>query len=249
MRNKPDRPSPPLGCEEIHTFLLGAGALALGAAAIFFIAANWEALGRLGRFVLLEGGLFLSVLGALRFPPPSRAASALLLAASLLTGALLALTGQTYQLGADRWELFAWWAGLILPWVLIARSQLLWGLWALIFQTALWLYSIGSNSFIPLLHPDASYRFGDPELALLVDLAFLLLFEAAVGGGRRSVSTRRGSWSPPEARPRRSGRCWGGIRFPKRFSSPCSGSSPWAGSTAWFIGSFRSWPSEPWAYS
>ena len=49
---------------------------------------------------------------------PARPSCVLL---SLLTGALLALSGQVYQTGADTFELFAWWAVLILPWVLVSR--------------------------------------------------------------------------------------------------------------------------------
>ena len=48
-----------------------------------------------------------------------RAGKAALLAASLFVGALLALIGQIYQTGADTFEMFAAWAALILPWVLV----------------------------------------------------------------------------------------------------------------------------------
>jgi len=54
------------------------------------------------------------------------ASKALLLAASLFTGALLALVGQTYQTGADPWELFAVWALCILPWTLLSRLAAQW---------------------------------------------------------------------------------------------------------------------------
>ena len=52
------------------------------------------------------------------------AGKAALLAAALLTGGLLALIGQTYQTGADTFELFATWAALILPWVLAIQQGL-----------------------------------------------------------------------------------------------------------------------------
>ena len=54
---------------------------------------------------------------------------ALLVLAGLFLGALLALLGQIYQTGADTWELFAWWALLLLPWALAGASQALWLLW------------------------------------------------------------------------------------------------------------------------
>ena len=66
---------------------------------------------------------------------------ALLALAGILLGALLALLGQTYQTGADTWELFAWWAVLLLPWALAAASQAVWLLWTLVVNVAmvLWL--------------------------------------------------------------------------------------------------------------
>ena len=52
-----------------------------------------------------------------------------MLFAALLVGALLALVGQTYQTGADTFELFAVCAAAILPWVLVACFPTLWVLW------------------------------------------------------------------------------------------------------------------------
>ena len=41
----------------------------------------------------------------------------------------MALFGQTYQTGADPWQLFFNWALLTLPWVLISRFNVMWLLW------------------------------------------------------------------------------------------------------------------------
>jgi uncharacterized membrane-anchored protein/uncharacterized membrane protein len=57
--------------------------------------------------------------------------------AGVLLGALLALVGQTYQTGADTWELFGWWALLLLPWALAARSQGVWLFWVVVANIAL----------------------------------------------------------------------------------------------------------------
>ena len=52
--------------------------------------------------------------------------------AALLIGPLLALYGQTYQLHADSWRLFAGWAALMLPWTLVANHRPLWlAFWAI----------------------------------------------------------------------------------------------------------------------
>jgi uncharacterized membrane protein len=69
-----------------------------------------------------------------------RYGNAALLAASLAIGALLALIGQTYQTGADTYELFTVWAVLILPWVLLARLPALWVLWLVIVHVAFLFY-------------------------------------------------------------------------------------------------------------
>lgn len=109
--------------------LRAAGLGALGAGALFFVAANWQDYGVLGRFVLLQSALLVSVLVALGRPPPLRVGQAALILATLLTGGLLALFGQSYQTGADVHELFFTWALLALPFALAGGSGALWALW------------------------------------------------------------------------------------------------------------------------
>ena len=83
----------------------------IAAAAVYFVAANWQALGRYAKFALVEGAArrrrSRSCAGAASTRSPGRAA---LFVAALLTGVLLALVGQVYQTGADTFELFAAWA-------------------------------------------------------------------------------------------------------------------------------------------
>ena len=52
----------------------------------------------------------------------------------------MAYYGQTYQTGADPWQLFANWALLIIPWVLIAKFPPLSMLWIVLVNLALTLY-------------------------------------------------------------------------------------------------------------
>ena len=116
------------------------GSVLLAASVVFFIAYNWDALGRFGKLALVEVlwlGAVVTAVSAGITRAPGKAA---LLAAALLTGALLALIGQTYQTGADTYELFATWAALILPWVLIARVAGLWLLWVALLNLAAMLY-------------------------------------------------------------------------------------------------------------
>ncbi|MGY4831626.1 DUF2157 domain-containing protein [Sphaerotilaceae bacterium SBD11-9] len=111
-----------------------------GFGVILWIAANWETLGRFGRFGLLM--VFVGVMGAgAAWRPAARAPLGLL--ALLGIGALFAYFGQTYQTGADPWQLFALWAVLALPLCLGARSDVLWAPWALVVATgvSLWVHA------------------------------------------------------------------------------------------------------------
>jgi uncharacterized membrane protein len=124
----------------IDYLLLAVGALSLAAGLVFFIAYNWTAIGRFAKFGLVEAVIALAVLAFLR-PDINRTASKFaLLVAAIALGVLLALFGQTYQTGADPWELFFNWALLILPWVVIARFAALWLLWLALLNLALVLY-------------------------------------------------------------------------------------------------------------
>src|SRR5215831_19164974 len=124
----------------LDRLLLWCGAVALAAAVVFFIAHNWNDLGKYAKFALVEALIVAAVLGYWRLGPDGASGKASLLVASILLGALLALFGQTYQTGADTWELFAMWAGLMLPWALVGRFAGLWMLWVAILNTAIVFY-------------------------------------------------------------------------------------------------------------
>lgn len=123
---------------------LAAGLVGLGA--MLWVAANWAELGRVPRFALLQGLLAASLLGA-AFRPAWRGALGLL--AVLALGGLLAFFGQTYQTGADAWQLFALWAGLALPLAWGARSELVWAPWTVVAVTAisLWMHTYGGGGW------------------------------------------------------------------------------------------------------
>jgi uncharacterized membrane protein len=117
-----------------------AGLLSLAAGVIFFIAANWDAFAVLGRFALV-GALLLACVGAALWrPPPQTLGRFALLGAFVVTGALLALYGQTYQTGANVYELFLSWTLLGLPFVIAAHWSVAWAAWILVLNVALALY-------------------------------------------------------------------------------------------------------------
>lgn len=105
-----------------------AGAL-VGLGLVMWVAANWDDFGRAGRFWLLQAVVVALGLGAAT-RPALRAPLGLL--TLLAVGALWAYFGQTYQTGADAWQLFALWAALTLPLALGARHDVVWAPWALV---------------------------------------------------------------------------------------------------------------------
>ena len=122
------QPSPALG-KLVERTLAVVATLLLGVGLVFWVAANWQEQTRQFKFLLLQALLAGSFVAALILP---RARTALLLLVMLAMGGLLAFVGQTYQTGADPWQLFAVWAGLALLAVLAARSDVLWSFWVLI---------------------------------------------------------------------------------------------------------------------
>ena len=124
----------------LDALLLWSGAVALAAAMVFFIAHNWNELGRYAKFALVEVPLAIAVVAYWRLGPERATGKAALLVAAILLGVLLALLGQTYQTGADTWELFATWAALITPWVIVGRFAGLWMLWLALLNVAIVLY-------------------------------------------------------------------------------------------------------------
>ena len=124
----------------IESLLIWLGGTALALALMFFIAYNWDSMGRFGKFSLIEVSLLLSLVVYWKLAPDSLAGRVSLLVSSLLVGVLLAFYGQTYQTGADTWELFWNWALLMLPWVLISRFVVQWLLWIALLNLAIVLY-------------------------------------------------------------------------------------------------------------
>lgn len=117
---------------------LGAGQFLTGV--VFFFAYNWNDLSDIAKFAVIETALVATVGGALLAGLDRAFGQMLLVAASVLTGVLLAVIGQVYQTGADAFELFVAWAVLILPWAVVSRHAAHWLLWLAVAEAALVLY-------------------------------------------------------------------------------------------------------------
>jgi uncharacterized membrane protein len=117
------------------------GVLSLAAGVIFLVAFNWKNLALYGRFAMVEVPLFAALVVAWIKGLENLSGKLALMLAFLLTGALLALFGQTYQTGADVYELFLGWAILTLPWICACRYAPCWALWLLVVNVAIGLYT------------------------------------------------------------------------------------------------------------
>lgn len=117
---------------------LGFGFLACGL--VFFFAYNWEAIGKIGKFALAAAFVLGALLVVLWQGVDNIAGQAALFAAGVGLGALLALIGQTYQTGADPFELFVLWAIMLLPLALLGQNTAMWLLWITISNLGLALY-------------------------------------------------------------------------------------------------------------
>lgn len=139
-----------------RTVLAGVGILGAalsGLGVIFWIAANWDSLGRFGQFALLQALIVAMCAGAILRP---QARLPLSLIALLAVGGLFAYFGQTYQTGADPWQLFAVWSLLILPLCLSLRHDVAWAPWCLVTLTAISLWV--------QVHLRASWGFASADL-------------------------------------------------------------------------------------
>jgi uncharacterized membrane protein len=173
----------------VDQFLLWLGTVLIATGVAFFIAHNWDALGRFAKLGLVEAALAVA-LGAVAWLGLERpTGKAALLGAAVLTGALLAFVGQTYQTGADTFELFAAWGLAILPWALLGRLPALWLLWLVIANLAVTLYYTTFHGLFGIL-------FG-PERLLWVLFAFntlaLVVWEALAHLGVDWLAAR---WAP-----------------------------------------------------
>lgn len=124
----------------LDRLLLAFGVLALAVGIIFFFAYNWHALDRLLKFALVDVAIIVALGFCWHLGLDRASGKASLLGAAIVVGALFALIGQTYQTGADTFELFAAWALAILPWAIVARFAPLWLLWLLLINLAAALY-------------------------------------------------------------------------------------------------------------
>jgi uncharacterized membrane protein len=135
----------------IDHLLLWLGGLALACSALFVIAYNWNDLGRFAKFGMMEGLIVFTILAYWKLDKDTVPAKLFLLMASIFVGVLLALYGQTYQTGADPWQLFFTWSLLMLPWAVIGRFSAIWILWVVLINLSIVLYYMAFRNVLWIL--------------------------------------------------------------------------------------------------
>ena len=155
-----------------------AGVLSLAAGMIFLVAFNWQELGIYGRFAMAELPIVLALVVAWKKGTAGLSGKLAMMLAVLLTGALLALAGQTYQTGADVYELFLGWAFLTMPWTIACRYAPCWALWLVVMNTGVALYSGSAHlGLFTFLWPER-WRWTPWALPFLFNLAAYVTVEA-----------------------------------------------------------------------
>ncbi len=120
------------------SLILGAALLLSGI--IFFFAFNWSRISGLMKLGIIELPLLGLILVVWKTGVQKLGGRMLLLSASTLVGVFLAVFGQTYQTGADAWQLFSLWSLLIIPWVFLSRFPGLYLLWIVLINIAVILH-------------------------------------------------------------------------------------------------------------
>lgn len=164
------------------------GTLFCAAAVIFFFAYNWSEMGRFAKFGLIEILIVGSLALCWRLGLDRMSGKAGLVLATLLIGALLALVGQTYQTGADTYELFAAWAVAVFAWVALGRFGPLWLVWiGLLNLAAIFYFHTFGGMFGMLFNPQKRLW-----ALFALNTAALMAWEVAAAQG---VAWLRERWS------------------------------------------------------
>lgn len=124
----------------IDLLMLGLGALLLVSGVIFFFAYNWKSLNYFIKFFIVQILIFGTLIIILKNGIDKIGGKVAVMATAILTGALLALIGQTYQTGADTYQLFMLWSIFILPLVILIKFPALWLIELILINTAIVLY-------------------------------------------------------------------------------------------------------------
>ncbi|MFD2100155.1 DUF2157 domain-containing protein [Flagellimonas iocasae] len=125
----------------LKLLLLALGVSFTAAGVIFFFAYNWADLHKFVKLGLIEFLIVSLILTAVFVKTKPLIKKMLLLAASLMVGALNAVFGQVYQTGADAYDFFLGWTLFVTIWVLFSNFAALWILFVTLLNLSLFFYA------------------------------------------------------------------------------------------------------------
>jgi len=152
----------------------------------YFFAHNWSGLTDNDKLVLSAGAILAALLGGTRLGFDTFPGKVLLFAASFLVGVFIGVFSSIYQSTAEDWTVFAFYAFLITPWVVLGRFPALWIFWITELNVALFFYwqkFLPEWDFDPNAHP--------LERAAMLSL---LLFNIAALACREIAARRGVAW-------------------------------------------------------
>jgi len=119
----------------VYYALLVSGAGFLISGIVFFFAFNWDHMPKTVKFSLIGVGLLLSVYFSLTNRVKEGIQKISLLASTVLVGVLMAVFGQTYQTGANAYDLFLTWLVVITPLTLLSKFTYQWLFYSILANT------------------------------------------------------------------------------------------------------------------
>ncbi len=183
LRRSMASPEPLAWRRFLSVVLLGLGSVLVLSGVVYFFAYNWVELHPFAKLGLLLTVITAACVAAWRLGETLAGQFALLFAA-VLVGPLLAVYGQTYQTGADAYELFIGWSLLVLPWVALARFAPRW----------LWLLLLVNTGL--LLFWDQIVTRNETVLGLVLALLNGVAWALHERFAARGVSWLQGRWMP-----------------------------------------------------
>lgn len=123
----------------VQLLLLGASLVAVGTG--FFVAANWDELSAFTRMGLIAALMTATTLLAARLGMQTLSGRVAALLGGLGFGPLMALVGQTYQTGADAYELFLAWTLVLSVYALVIRFAGAWIVALVLAHVTTWLWA------------------------------------------------------------------------------------------------------------
>ena len=170
--------------------LLGLGVSLLLVGLVLFVAFNWSALPPMVKMGLVAALIAGAASAAWHFELSSLPGRLALTFAAVMIGPLLAIYGQTYQTGADPWQLFIAWAALAALWAGISRFPPLLLIELVLVDVTLFLYwdQVGSS--------DDFWRSNEYELALILSVVQFFAWAAVELGAHRKVEWLAVRWLP-----------------------------------------------------